>query len=77
MDPQGLRGVRHSFARRRTLKRKNCLDPLKLQRAWMESLNMNTLASSLPNSANAEKQLMDNFKGRLLSAIHVDGYICV
>jgi hypothetical protein len=30
----------------------------------MESLNMNTLASSLPNSANAEKQLMDNFKGQ-------------
>lgn len=25
---------------------------------------MNTLASSLPNSANAEKHLMDNFKGR-------------
>ncbi|KAF8513300.1 hypothetical protein JB92DRAFT_230318 [Gautieria morchelliformis] len=33
----------------------------------MESLNMNNLASSLPNSANAEKQLMDNFKAAALS----------
>ncbi|KAF8584739.1 hypothetical protein K439DRAFT_1660605 [Ramaria rubella] len=33
----------------------------------MESLNMKTLASSLPNSANAEKQLMDNFKAAALS----------
>jgi hypothetical protein len=31
----------------------------------MESLNLNTLASSLPtaNLANAEKDLLNNFKG--------------
>lgn len=30
----------------------------------MESLNLNTLASSLPTAhQNAEKELLDNFKG--------------
>ncbi|KIJ55361.1 hypothetical protein M422DRAFT_151801, partial [Sphaerobolus stellatus SS14] len=33
----------------------------------MESLNMKTLANSLPNSANTDKQLMDNFKAAALS----------
>jgi hypothetical protein len=29
----------------------------------MESLNLNTLVSSLPSQQNAEKQLMNDFKG--------------
>lgn len=35
----------------------------------MESLNLNALAGSLPNSnlANAEKELLNNFRGNILN----------